>query len=110
MVSHQPPYDTINDQVSPGVHVGSNSIRKFIEEHQPLVCFSGHIHEGTGIDHIGNTAIVNPGSGRQGKLCTDRNIGRADKKTGSGATFPGINPSIFQVIGIRSARLHDCMT
>lgn len=66
LVSHQPPYDTINDQVSPGVHVGSKSIRKFIEERQPLVCFTGHIHEGTGIDHIGNTAIVNPGPAGRG--------------------------------------------
>jgi uncharacterized protein len=66
MVSHQPPFDTINDQVSPGVHVGSKSIRKFIVEQQPLICFSGHIHEGTGIDHIGKTAIVNPGPARGG--------------------------------------------
>ena len=66
MVSHQPPYGTINDQVSPGVHVGSKSIRKFIEERQPLVCFTGHIHEGTGIDHIGNTAVVNPGPAGRG--------------------------------------------
>ena len=66
MVSHQPPYDTINDQVSPGVHVGSKSIRRFIEERQPLVCFTGHIHEGTGIDHIGNTTVVNPGPAGRG--------------------------------------------
>jgi hypothetical protein len=66
MVSHQPPYDTINDQVSPGIHVGSKSIRRFIEERQPLICFSGHIHEGIGIDHIGNTAIVNPGPAGKG--------------------------------------------
>jgi Icc-related predicted phosphoesterase len=66
MVSHQPPYNTINDQVAPGVHVGSKTIRTFIEEQQPLVCFTGHIHEGTGIDHIGNTAIVNPGPAGRG--------------------------------------------
>jgi uncharacterized protein len=66
MVSHQPPYNTINDQVSPGVHVGSLSIRKFIEEQQPLICFSGHIHEGTGIDYIGKTAVVNPGPAGRG--------------------------------------------
>lgn len=66
MVSHQPPFDTINDQVSPGVHVGSKAIRAFIEERQPLICFTGHIHEGTGIDHIGNTAIVNPGPAGSG--------------------------------------------
>jgi Icc-related predicted phosphoesterase len=77
MVSHQPPYDTINDQVSPGVHVGSKSIRKFIEERQPLVCFTGHIHEGTGIDHIGNTAIVNPGpAGRGSYVLTEISDGQ----------------------------------
>ena len=77
MVSHQPPYDTINDQVSPGLHVGSLSIRRFIEEHQPLVCFSGHIHEGTGIDHIGNTAIVNPGpAGKGGYVLTEISDGQ----------------------------------
>jgi Icc-related predicted phosphoesterase len=77
MVSHQPPYDTINDQVSPGVHVGSKSIRKFIEERQPLVCYTGHIHEGIGIDHIGKTAVVNPGpAGRGSYVLTEISDGR----------------------------------
>jgi hypothetical protein len=67
MVSHQPPYGTLNDQVSPGFHVGSKAIRNFIEKQQPLICFTGHIHEGTGIDHIGNTAVVNPGPAGTGK-------------------------------------------
>jgi len=66
MVSHQPPYETINDQVSPGVHVGSKSILAFIENKQPLICFTGHIHEGIGIDHIGGTVIVNPGPAGRG--------------------------------------------
>jgi Icc-related predicted phosphoesterase len=80
MLSHQPPYDTINDQVSPGVHVGSKSIRKFIEEQQPLICFTGHIHEGTGIDHIGNTAIVNPGpAGKGSYVLTEISGGRIKK-------------------------------
>ncbi|MBN2481189.1 MAG: metallophosphoesterase family protein [Bacteroidales bacterium] len=61
MVSHQPPFDSMNDTVSPGVHVGSRIIRRFIETNSPLICFTGHIHEGTGIDHIGETAVVNPG-------------------------------------------------
>lgn len=67
MVSHQPPYGTLNDQVSPGYHVGSKAIRNFIEKQQPLICFTGHIHEGTGIDHIGNTAVINPGPAGTGK-------------------------------------------
>jgi uncharacterized protein len=66
MVSHQPPYGTINDEVTTDFHVGSKTIRSFIEKHQPLICFTGHIHEGVGIDHIGNTAVVNPGPASAG--------------------------------------------
>jgi len=65
-ISHQPPYGTINDQVSPGVHVGSKTIRNFIEVHQPLICFTGHIHEGIGMDQIGTSRIVNPGPANAG--------------------------------------------
>ncbi len=61
LLTHEPPYGTCNDRVFFGKHVGSRSIRNFIEKHEPLVCFTGHIHEGTGIDTIGITSIVNPG-------------------------------------------------
>jgi Icc-related predicted phosphoesterase len=61
LVSHQPPAGTVNDQVREGVHVGSRAVRSFIERYQPLVCFTGHIHEGMGTDTIGKTKIVNPG-------------------------------------------------
>lgn len=67
LITHQPPYNTLNDQVSPGMHVGSHSIRSFIEELQPLICFTGHIHEGVGIDDIGNSKIVNPGPMKYGR-------------------------------------------
>jgi Icc-related predicted phosphoesterase len=30
------------------------------------LCFTGHIHEGIGIDRIGRTVIVNPGPFRSG--------------------------------------------
>ena len=80
MVSHQPPYGTLNDQVAPGVNVGSKSIRRFIEVNQPLICFSGHIHEGVGIDHIGKTAIVNPGpAGRGSYVLAEIKDGRIKK-------------------------------
>ncbi len=42
------------------MHVGSRAVRAFIEAVQPLVCFTGHIHGGVGIDTIGVTRIVNP--------------------------------------------------
>jgi uncharacterized protein len=61
LVSHQPPYGTLNDKISNGEHVGSRTVREFIERYKPLVCFTGHIHEAPGIDTIGGTKIVNPG-------------------------------------------------
>lgn len=61
LLSHQPPSRTVNDTVRGGMHVGSDSVRRFIEQVQPLICFTGHIHEGRGIDSIGITRIVNPG-------------------------------------------------
>lgn len=61
LVSHQPPVDTVNDEVRDGMHVGSKAVRSFIEKYQPLICFTGHIHEGIGIDTIGKTKMANPG-------------------------------------------------
>ncbi len=66
LVSHQPPLNTCADRVHGGQHVGSRSVRAFIEEHQPVVCLTGHIHEGRGTDSIGETTIVNPGPLRSG--------------------------------------------
>ena len=66
LVTHQPPFETINDRVTSGMHVGSTVIRKFIENIQPLIVFTGHIHEGAGIDTLGNSKIINPGPFMQG--------------------------------------------
>jgi Icc-related predicted phosphoesterase len=66
LVSHQPPKNTVNDRVTLNIHVGSKSVREFIEQSQPLICFTGHIHEGIGIDTIGPTKIINPGPLRKG--------------------------------------------
>lgn len=43
-------------------HVGSKSIRKFLEKYQPLMGLHGHIHESYASDKIGKTIVVNPGS------------------------------------------------
>lgn len=61
VISHNPPKDTKCDAVNEELHVGSTLFRKFIEDKQPLAVVCGHIHEGCGIDAIGNTSIVNPG-------------------------------------------------
>jgi Icc-related predicted phosphoesterase len=65
-VTHQPPYGTICDRLPDGRHVGSRVIRKYLEQTQPLICFTGHIHEGVGVDRIGRTTVVNPGPFRGG--------------------------------------------
>jgi Icc-related predicted phosphoesterase len=61
LVSHQPPFQTACDILNTGMYVGSKSVRQFIEKNQPLLCFTGHIHEASAIDKIGDTQIINPG-------------------------------------------------
>ncbi|MBI5961808.1 MAG: metallophosphoesterase family protein [Chloroflexi bacterium] len=61
LVCHQPPIQSLVDKTWSGLHIGSETIRTFIHETQPLLCFSGHVHEGVGIDSIGRTQVINPG-------------------------------------------------
>jgi len=65
LISHSPPYNTATDKLYNGRHVGSRAIRRFIEQHQPDLCITGHIHESKGFDTIKNTPIYNPGMLRQ---------------------------------------------
>ncbi len=44
------------------IHVGSKAVRKAIERYQPLLGLHGHIHESPGVEKIGKTLIMNPGS------------------------------------------------
>jgi uncharacterized protein len=66
LVTHAPPHDTNADILPSGEHVGSESVRKIIEEFQPSLNICGHIHEAKTIDKIGNTIIVNPGESSKG--------------------------------------------
>lgn len=74
---HCPPYDSQIDhapKLKPDftpvyahgrplmVPVGSKSVRRAIEKHQPLLCLHGHIHESPGFINIGRTKCLNPGS------------------------------------------------
>jgi uncharacterized protein len=61
MVCHTPPLETRCDRIVSGKAVGSAAARRFIEEHQPEVCISGHIHESAGVDRIGQTIVLNAG-------------------------------------------------
>jgi len=61
MVCHTPPLGTKCDRLLNGKAVGSAAARRFIEEHQPDVCISGHIHESAAVDKIGTTTVLNAG-------------------------------------------------
>ncbi|MCX8171648.1 MAG: metallophosphoesterase [Candidatus Bathyarchaeota archaeon] len=84
VVSHSPPKNTRLDRTALGLHVGSESLRKFIEEHKPTVVVCGHIHEAKGEDILGETLIVNPGAARHGNyaiLHVEKNIIKANFHT-----------------------------
>jgi len=66
VVSHNPPKNTKLDLTRLGLHVGSMSLRSFIEQHKPLCVVCGHIHEARGVDSLGLTVLVNPGPARDG--------------------------------------------
>jgi uncharacterized protein len=74
---HVPPYDSRLDtapllgqdlrvRTSMGAEVtapvGSTAVRAALEEHQPLLSLHGHIHESRGIQKLGRTVAINPGS------------------------------------------------
>lgn len=66
LVSHSPPENTIVDVTSRGDHVGSSSVREFIQKTKPLLVLCGHIHEAVGVDKIDKSIVVNPGPARHG--------------------------------------------
>lgn len=66
LVSHAPPVKTSTDRLVNGKHVGSAAVRAFIEEKQPLLCLTGHIHESRAQDYLGRTLVLNPGMLKDG--------------------------------------------
>jgi Icc-related predicted phosphoesterase len=66
MICHPPPFETRCDRIVGGRAVGSTAARRLIEEFQPDICISGHIHESAGVDTIGPTTILNAGPFKDG--------------------------------------------
>lgn len=61
LVSHSPPKGTV-DVSSGGQHLGSETVRNWIETKKPLLVVCGHIHESGGQqDQIADSPIVNAG-------------------------------------------------
>jgi hypothetical protein len=67
LVSHNPPYKTKADRVMYIKHLGSKSVKEYIERCQPVLCLSGHIHESHGTEKVGHTMVVNPGAFKSGR-------------------------------------------
>lgn len=66
---HAPPKDTALDALYDGNHVGSKSLRTFIEKYQPYIVLGGHIHESPTMsgkikDKIGKTTCIQPGNAK----------------------------------------------
>lgn len=62
LICHNPPKGEVVDAVNAELHAGSQKFTDFIKEVQPLAVVCGHIHEGVGIEKIGDTVVINPGS------------------------------------------------
>lgn len=68
MAIHCPPDISGLDSISTGQRVGSVSVRKWIEQEQPLLVLCGHIHESYAKTRIwsqkwGDTLVIQPGQG-----------------------------------------------
>ena len=62
LICHCPPHGTVLDRVRPGLHAGSRSVSKFIEDNQPEFFCCGHIHEAAGVSTLlGKTRAFNVG-------------------------------------------------
>lgn len=66
LVSHNPPFGTDADKTLIGSHVGSKSIRSFIDANSPIMVACGHIHESRSSHTLGNTVVINPGPFHKG--------------------------------------------
>lgn len=67
LVSHAPPHNTVCDVCVTGEHVGSEGLRAYIEQEQPLLTLHGHIHEtvdktGEFSEKIGRTCVITCGN------------------------------------------------
>ena len=61
LVSHSPPLDSEADKLRNGTHVGSSSVKEFLEKEKISAILTGHIHESITVSLIGSTLCINPG-------------------------------------------------
>lgn len=91
---HQPPTGLGMDILADGRQVGSPTVLRFIQEHEPLLGCSGHVHEspyqpgGKWVGKVGRTVWVQPGQ-------MDRRLHYVALEITSGLSVTHITHSIF---------------
>lgn len=60
LLSHVPPHASALDLTKDGRHVGSKGVADAASKYSLVVC--GHVHEGRGVEHIGDVPCYNCGS------------------------------------------------
>lgn len=61
LATHTPPFGCQSDRLNNGQHVGSTAVKNFVQQYQPDVCITGHIHEAIAEEWLGRTKVINPG-------------------------------------------------
>lgn len=84
-VCHCPPWDTSLDLMYGPRHIGSRSVRRFIEERKPLITLHGHIHESpqltnTYCDKLGDAYCYNAGQAARSLHVLTIELGRPKEK------------------------------
>jgi Icc-related predicted phosphoesterase len=62
------------------IGVGSIAVRRFIEERQPLIGLHGHVHESQGVENLGRTICLNPGSEYNDGTLSGAIVGIGDRR------------------------------
>jgi Icc-related predicted phosphoesterase len=65
LMTHVPPYGIL-DQIPSGQSVGSKAVKRIVDEFEPILALSGHVHEARGIVEQDGTVFVNPGPAKEG--------------------------------------------
>ncbi len=87
LISHTPPLNSEADKIRSGTHVGSFSVRDFVEREKPIVILCGHIHESKSISKINETLCINPGAGAHGYAVIIQITINSEGKTTAKAEF-----------------------
>lgn len=66
MISHTPPVRSGVDEIRSGEAVGSSSVRSWVEDSEPDLVLSGHVHEARGKNELEATQVVNCGPAKTG--------------------------------------------